>query len=246
MKVLLTLAYDGTNYAGWQSQQNAVSVQDTVGAALTKLYGFTVDVLGASRTDAGVHALGQRAAFTVPDELQKIPISRIPYALNTFLPPDITAVAAESVDDVFHPIFGAKRKTYRYKIWNSDYPNPLERRYTHWVREKLDIPSMQEATRAFIGTHDFAGFCSVGSHAKTTVRTIYDLNVTADSPLINITVTGGGFLYNMVRIIAGTLILVGRHKIQAADMPKIIASTDRSKAGPTAPASGLTLLEIIY
>jgi tRNA pseudouridine38-40 synthase len=248
MEILLTVAYDGTNYCGWQFQENGVSVFETLEQAIKQTIGTDAlerPLLGASRTDAGVHALGQRAHLALREPL-KIPSGKLPQVLNSALPKDIAVTFAEQVSAGFHPIWDAKSKTYVYKIFNHNHRNPLLWPYSAFVPELLDISAMHEACRHFIGEHDFAAFCAAGSSAKTTVRQIYSLCVTKQNHVIEITINGTGFLYNMVRIIAGTLVFVGLGKIGPGDIPAIILSKDRTKAGKTMPAKGLTLLEIFY
>ncbi len=244
-RVLLTISYDGTNYCGWQKQSfgTVPTVQEEFNKACSKLFKSDVDSVGASRTDAGVHALGQRAVIDVDST---IPIDRMPMALNGFLPDDIVVTAAKEVSDDFNPRFKAIKKTYEYKIYNNCFRNPMCRNYSEYVREPLDIKEMNSASKAFIGEHDFKGFCSSGNSSKTTVRTIYDIFVEQKNDFIVISITGNGFLYNMVRIIAGTLIYVGNGKLKACDMKEIISSCDRRKAGKTAGSPGLTLVKIMY
>lgn len=242
-RVLLTISYDGTAYSGWQKQKNAVTVQGEFDRACSALFREPVESIGASRTDAGVHALGQRAVIDVNTS---IPTERIPMALNAFLPDDIVVTAAEDADKDFNPRFKAVKKTYEYRIYNKPFRNPVYRNYSEYVRETLDIEKMRAACAGFIGEHDFKAFCAAGNSSKTTVRTIYSLEVCEEGDFIVIRVTGNGFLYNMVRIIAGTLIYVGTGKIAAKDIPRIIDSCDRSKAGKTAGPSGLTLVKIMY
>ena len=244
MQTLLTIAYDGTSYAGWQRQQNAIAVQEKLEDALLQLFGKPIIVKAASRTDAGVHALGQRAAFCV--DKMRIPLDKLPQVLNGFLPPDIAVVAAETVSDIFNPRFDALCKTYSYSYYNASLPNPLHTRYSAFVPQPLDIAAMSQAAKSFVGKHDFAAFMATGGSAKTTVREIFACDVTADGSIVKLTITGGGFLYNMVRIIAGTLMYVGHGKISADAIPGIIQSLDRKKAGKTMPPQGLTLLAVKY
>lgn len=245
IRVLLTISYDGTNYCGWQKQSfgTVPTIQEELNKACSKLFKTDVNSMGASRTDAGVHALGQRAVIDVDTT---VPIDRFPMALNGFLPEDIVVTEAREVSFDFNPRFNAVKKTYEYKIYNSRFINPIYRNYSEFVRENLDIMKMNSASKAFIGKHDFKGFCSSGNSSKTTIRTIYDISVEQKNDFIVITITGNGFLYNMVRIIAGTLICVGKGKINPCDMEKIISSCDRRKAGKTAGSSGLTLVKIMY
>ncbi|MBR1737594.1 MAG: tRNA pseudouridine(38-40) synthase TruA [Firmicutes bacterium] len=243
MKYLIKIAYDGTNYCGWQKNEGVESVQGKVEEALSKLLKKDTEIRGASRTDAGVHAKGQIAVFEAETS---IPAEKFPYALNQLLPSDIRIVGGERVDDDFHPQKRVEKKTYEYLINNNDFPDPRMRNFTAYERKKLDIKKMAEAAEKFIGTHDFKAFCASGSSAKTTVRTIYDLTISENNNIISIRVTGNGFLYNMVRIIAGTLIAVGQGKIKSGDTEDIINSKQRERAGKTADACGLTLLEIYY
>jgi len=245
MQILLTIAYDGTAYAGWQRQENAVAVQQRVEEALSNLLKRPVDIRAASRTDAGVHALGQRASFFAED--LRIPLNKLPMVLVGLLPPDISVTAAETVSDDFNPRFGAKYKTYAYSLYNASHPNPLLSRYSAFAPHDLNLENMQKAAQHFIGRHDFAAFCATGSSAKTTVREIYDCNIVKkQNGIITLSVTGNAFLYNMVRIIAGTLLYVGLGKILSSQIPAIIASKDRKQAGKTMPPQGLVLLEVSY
>lgn len=242
-RILLTISYDGTNYSGWQKQKNAVTVQGEFDKACSTLFKTDIESIGASRTDAGVHALGQRAVIDVDTS---IPAEKIPLALNPLLPDDIVVTHAEEVGADFNPRFKALKKTYEYSIYNAPFRNPLYRNYSEYVRCELDLDSMRTACEAFVGEHDFRAFCASGNSSKTTVRTIYSLDVEKDGDFIKIRVTGNGFLYNMVRIIAGTLIYVGEGRIAPDDLPEIIASGDRRKAGKTAGPSGLVLVKIMY
>ncbi len=242
-RILLTISYDGTNYSGWQKQKNAVTVQGEFDKACSTLFKTDIESIGASRTDAGVHALGQRAVIDVDTS---IPAEKIPLALNPLLPDDIVVTHAEEVGADFNPRFKALKKTYEYSIYNAPFRNPIYRNYSEYVRCELDLDSMRTACEAFVGEHDFRAFCASGNSSKTTVRTIYSLDIEKDGDFIKIMVTGNGFLYNMVRIIAGTLIYVGEGRIAPDDLPEIIASRDRRKAGKTAGPSGLVLVKIMY
>lgn len=242
-RILLTISYDGTNYSGWQKQKNAVTVQGEFDKACSTLFKTDIESIGASRTDAGVHALGQRAVIDVDTS---IPAEKIPLALNPLLPDDIVVTHAEEVGADFNPRFKALKKTYEYSIYNAPFRNPIYRNYSEYVRCELDLDSMRTACEAFVGEHDFRAFCASGNSSKTTVRIIYSLDVEKDGDFIKIRVTGNGFLYNMVRIIAGTLIYVGEGRIAPDDLPEIIASGDRRKAGKTAGPSGLVLVKIMY
>lgn len=241
--IKLTIQYDGKNYHGWQSQENAKTVQDVVENSLKELTGRKPKVIGCSRTDTGVHA--KRFACNFKSETT-IPAERFPLALNTKLPEDIVCIGAEEVDSNFHSRYHAKKKTYTYYIQNSRFPDVFKVNYAWHFPYELDIDEMKKATEAFLGEHDFIGFAASGFTVKTTVRTIYSLDVEKIDDLVKITVTGDGFLYNMVRIIAGTLAFVGCGKLKAEDMPDIIASCDRKRAGITAPSGGLYLTEVYY
>lgn len=245
-RILLTIAYDGTNYSGWQKQKSpeVITVEGELTKALRQLFKNPVlECIGASRTDAGVHALGQRAVIDVETT---IPVEKIPLAIRSFLPPDIIVTRAEEVSAEFHPRFDCVKKTYEYRFWNAPVKNPKERLYSAYVQKTLDIDKMNEGAKAFFGTHDFVAFCAAGAQVSTTVRTIFDCHVERSGESVRILVTGDGFLYNMVRIIAGTLLAVGMGKIPPEHVTGIIESKDRTKAGQTAEPQGLTLLEIFY
>lgn len=252
-RILLRVAYDGTNYHGWQLQPNAATIEGELNRALCALTGEEIVVTGASRTDAGVHALGNVAVF---DTTSRIPAEKFSYALNQRLPEDIVIQSSKQVADDFHPRHCDCRKTYEYDILNRTFPLPAYRNTAYFLYGTLNIEAMRRACQAFLGEHDFASFCAAGAQVQTTVRTIYSLEVecrplteanagSADQ-LLTIRVKGNGFLYNMVRIIAGTLVEVGRGHIKPEEVAGIIAVKDRAKAGPTAPARGLRLVEIEY
>lgn len=243
MRVCLTVAYDGTNYHGWQLQPNQVTIESVLNQALSDLLGETIAVVGASRTDSGVHSLGNVAVF---DTKSKIPAEKISYALNQRLPADIVAQGSREVAADFHPRRRASRKTYEYRILNRTFRDPTRRHDTYFYYYPLDAPRMREAASYLVGEHDFKSFCSVHTCAETTVRTIYSLDVVRDADLITIRVTGGGFLYNMVRIIAGTLIEVGSGAREPKEVEDILKQKDRGAAGPTAPACGLTMIGIAF
>ena len=245
MQILLTIAYDGTAYAGWQRQQNAIAVQQRLEEALAALLNQPITIRTASRTDAGVHALGQRGAFFVED--LRIPVGKLPQVLCSYLPTDIAVTAAQVVSDDFNPRFDAAFKTYAYNFYSASSPNPLLRRYSAYVPQPLNIDAMKKAAGVFVGRQDFAAFQATGSSAKTTVREVYACDISCQpSGLITLTITGNGFLYNMVRIIAGTVLYTGLGKIAPEAIPDIIQSKDRTKAGKTMPPEGLTLLEVSY
>lgn len=242
-RVLLRVAYDGTKYHGWQIQPNALSVCEVVNKALSDLLKEPIEVMGASRTDAGVHALGNVAVF---DTHTLIPSEKISYALNQRLPEDIVIRESRDVPDEFHPRFVDSIKTYQYTIQNSTFPLPTNRLYSYFVHYPLDVDKMKEGAKYLVGTHDFKGFCSSKTQVTDTGRTIYGIKVEQDFETIKITVSGNGFLYNMVRIIAGTLIKVGLSQYEPEYIKEMIEKKDRSIAGPTAPACGLMLVKIEY
>ncbi len=242
-RVKLIVAYDGTNYHGWQVQPNGVTIEGMLNHSLTELTGESVVVTGASRTDAGVHSLGNVAVF---DTNTKIPAEKISFALNQRLPEDIVVQGSCEVPIDFHPRRCASRKTYVYKILNRTFPMPIYRHDTYFTYRKMDIENMQKAAQYVVGEHDFKSFCSVHAQVDSTVRTIENITITKEQDLIQIYVTGNGFLYHMVRILAGTLMQVGMGEKQPKDMRKILAACDRTAAGPTAPAHGLTMVGISY
>lgn len=239
--IKLTLTFDGSAYHGWQRQKNAITVQETVENALAKAIGHNVMLVGCSRTDAGVHAREFVCNFSSDTQ---IPSERLPFALNTYLPKDIVCLSAADVPQNFNAITSALGKRYTYYIYNSQFPDIFS--HSWHCRHTLDTDAMQNAARAFLGTHDFLGFAAAGFTVKSTIRTIHSLNIEKKDSMISIDVSGDGFLYNMVRIIAGTLFFVGSGKILPKDMPDIIASRDRTRAGITAPADGLFLSEVYY
>ena len=242
-RVKLIVSYDGTNYCGWQKQPNGITVEEELNKALTDLFQTPIEVIGASRTDAGVHSLGNVAVF---DTDARMPAEKISYALNQRLPEDIRIQDSCEVDPNFHPRYADSEKTYQYKILNTRFPQPLRRRDTFFYYQDLNVTAMQKAAGYLVGEHDFKSFCAVNAQVKSTVRTIYSCYVEKDGDLITITVTGNGFLYNMVRIIAGTLIRVGSGAIRPEEMTDILYALDREASGPTAPACGLTMIGIEY
>ena len=240
-RVMLKVAYDGTAYHGWQVQEGAVTIESELNRAIEEITHEKVEVSGASRTDAGVHAMGNLCVF---DTEARMPAEKFSYALNTHLPDDIKVVASSEVAADFHPRFVDTEKTYCYSICNAQFPNPLKRLYTYYSYTKMDTELMQQAADLLTGEHDFKSFASVHTQAKTTVREITGISVKRIDDEIKITVKGYGFLYNMVRIIAGTLMEVGAGKYPPEKIRDILEAKDRSAAGPTAPACGLTLIEI--
>ena len=242
-RIKLITAYDGTNYHGSQIQNNGETIEGVLKMELSSLLKEDIQIIGASRTDAGVHARGNVFVF---DTESRIPPEKFTYALNARLPEDIRIQDSEEVPLTFHPRHQDTVKTYEYRVLNRKLPLPEYRLHTHFTYEALNIEKMQQACKFFIGEYDFASFCAAGSQVESTVREIYDLHVKKEGDLITISVTGNGFLYNMVRIIAGTLLKVGSGQFEPEDMEGIIQGRDRSLAGPTAPAKGLTLIEIRY
>ena len=244
----ITLAYDGTDYVGWQRQANGVSIQGLIEDALRELDGRDVMVTGAGRTDAGVHALGQVAGFTIARDLGPDALAR---ALNGLLPHAIRVINAEEATAAFHPRFGARTKTYRYRLWNGDVMSPFERRFAWHVPGPLDVEAMRAAARMIEGRHDFAAFQATGSSVATTERGVLKSIIESairnpQSAMLDYEVTGTGFLRHMVRIIVGSLVEVGRGR-QAADwISRAIASRSRAEAGPTAPPHGLFLVRVDY
>ncbi len=239
-RIMLIVAYDGTRYHGWQVQQNGETIEGVLNRCLSDLLQEDIEVIGASRTDSGVHALGNVAVF---DTQTRIPAEKIAYALNARLPEDIRIQESKEVDSQFHPRHCDSRKTYEYRIYNAPFPMPTERLYTHFSYTPLDIGRMQEAADYFAGTHDFKSFCSADAQVESTVRHIDGVEVQKSGNLITIRVTGRGFLYNMVRIMAGTLMEVGSGRLEPQEVTRILEAKDRAAAGPTAPACGLTLVK---
>lgn len=243
MRVKLVVAYEGTNYCGWQIQPNGITIEQVLNETLSSLLGEEITVTGASRTDAGVHSLGNVAVF---ETHTKIPAEKISFALNQRLPEDIVVQESCQVPEDFHPRFSKSRKTYEYRILNCRFRQPLERRTSYFYHYPLDVRAMQKAAAYLVGEHDFTSFASVHAQTNTYVRMIYALDVVREGDMIRIRVQGNGFLYNMVRIIAGTLIQVGAGIKKPEDMESILAGKDRELAGPTAPAHGLTMIGLEY
>ena len=282
-RIMLRAAYDGTEYSGWQVQPNAVTIEGKLNEALSQLTGEDIQVIGASRTDAGVHSLGNVCVF---DTDTRIPAEKICYAVNNMLPSDIRVIESKEVEADFHPRHCDSVKTYEYKIWNDIFPSPVLARYAHFTYRKIDIDKMKAAAEKLVGTHDFGAFCGSGSQAETTVRTIFSIEIETESMemsvtgqtgqgnrladrtlevtekknkeqknlgtdyqfgnMIKIRVQGSGFLYNMVRIIAGTLLDIGTGLMEVEAIDKCLETHQRSDAGPTAPANGLTMIGIRF
>lgn len=265
-RIKLTVAYDGTAYSGWQIQQNAPTVEAVLDAAIFRLTGEQTHVIGASRTDAGVHALGNVAVF---DTNAAIPGERWAYAISRYLPPDVSVVESREVAFDFHPRHCNTVKTYEYQILCSRFPIPQMRNYVWHIQAQPDISIMRQAAGYLVGEHDFKSFCCVRTQAESTVRTVYGIEIMEQSGLlanglqqsglawnssmgedicrmITLRISGNGFLYNMVRIIAGTLVQAGRGQISPQQVKEMLDAHDRTKGGQTAPPQGLTLVRIAY
>lgn len=242
-RIKLTIAYDGTNYCGWQIQPNGVTIEEVINKKLSQLMGENIIVIGASRTDSGVHALGNVAVF---DTDTTIPPERISYALNRTLPEDIVITKSEEVAADFHPRYRKCSKTYEYHIINTKVSVPTKRLTNYFVSYDLNVERMKMAASHLIGTHDFVSFCNIRTDVEDTVRTLYELNITQVGDEITLSIRGNGFLYNMVRIIVGTLLRVGRGFYGPDKVKEILEAKDRTAAGVTAPPHGLFLVEIDY
>lgn len=240
-RIMIKVAYDGKAYHGWQAQDGMITVESKLNEALCELLKEEIVVSGASRTDAGVHARGNLAVF---DTHARIPAEKVAAAMNTKLPEDIAVLESSEVSPDFHPRHCHSIKTYEYRILNTQIRDPIKNRYAHWTYVPMDAERMKEAAAYLVGEHDFTSFCSVHAQTDTRVRTIYSLDVSRSGDEISIVVKGNGFLYNMVRIIAGTLMEVGRGHIEPAEVGKILEARDRHLAGPTAPPNGLCLMGI--
>lgn len=243
-RIKLTVAYDGTDYCGWQLQPNGITVEEVLNREISGLTGENIRVIGASRTDSGVHALGNIAVF---DTESRIPPERMSYALNQRMPEDIVIVKSEEVPVEWHPRYqDVITKTYEYHIYNAAVPNPMKRRTSAFVSFPLDIERMRKGASHLEGEHDFVSFCNVRTNTSDTVRTVYEIQIDRERDEIVIRITGNGFLYNMVRIIAGTLIRVGRGFYEPEKVIEILEAGKRTEAGVTAPPQGLVLTEIKY
>ncbi len=241
--IKLIIEYDGTNYHGWQSQINAVAIQDVVKAAIKRLTGEAVDLTGSSRTDAGVHAYGQTANFFTESA---IPADKFSRALNSILPEDIVIRESCEAGRDFHSRYAAKGKRYRYIVYNSPVPSALMRNRAFYVPQKLNMELMEKAAEHFIGKHDFSAFRASDSSIATAIRTVTEACLIKREETIEFNIEGDGFLYNMVRIISGTLVEVGMGRVLHSDIPGIIESGDRRRAGRTAPPQGLYLMKVFY
>ena len=244
MNYKLVLQYDGTKLNGWQKQGNTDNtIQGKLEAILERMYGEYVEIHGSGRTDAGVHAFGQVANFHASG---KFSLEEIKAALNEYLSKDIRVLKVENVDERFHARLTAKAKTYEYRIDNGEVADVFQRKYVMREENPLDLEVMREAAGYLVGTHDFKTFCANKKMKKSTVRTIYSIDIEDNNGIVSIKYRGNGFLYNMVRILTGTLIEVGRGMRSPEEMQDIINTQDRGAAGFTAPAQGLYLLEVEY
>lgn len=240
----MILAYDGGRYNGWQKQGNTDNtIQEKLEGILSALAGCSIEVYGSGRTDAGTHAYGQVANFHMNWQGTT---KELMVCINEKLPEDIAVLSLDVVHSRFHSRLSAKGKVYEYTIWNSQKPPVFHRKYVFWCQKHLDIERMQEAANAFIGKHDFKSFCANKRMKKSTERTIYDIRFCCEDDKITIAYHGDGFLYQMVRILTGTLIEVGEDKLEVKEMHSILAALDREKAGFTAPSKGLALKEVFY
>lgn len=241
--IRLTIEYDGKDFNGWQKQPNKLNIQGEIERAIEEITGEKVDLIASGRTDAGVHALAQMANFKTNSNL---PVEKYPIALNTKLKKSIRIQKAEEVEEDFHSRYHCKQKTYRYVINNSEQGSSIYRNLEYFVPNKLNVEKMQEAVKYFEGEHDFKAFKASGTSSKSSVRTIYKTKVEKQGDRIVIELTGNGFLYNMVRIIAGTLVEVGLGKIEPNEIPEIIEKGERARAGKTLPPQGLYLVKVEY
>lgn len=244
MNYKLTIQYDGSRYDGWQRQGNTDNtIQGKLENVLSRLIGEEVEIHGAGRTDAGVHAEGQVASVKLPGNLSA---SEIMAYLNQYLPEDIAVTAAEATDERFHARLSAIGKVYRYSIRLGTAPDVFRRKYQYRVEDALDVDAMKQAAEQLTGTHDYRAFCSNKRYKKSTIRTVSSIDIAVDGANMDITFRGNGFLYNMVRILTGTLLEVGQGLRTADEMSAILESLDRTRAGKTAPAQGLTLVQVEY
>lgn len=244
MKIALKISYDGTNFCGWQVQPNGRTVQEEIEKAVEKVTGQRVRVTGSGRTDAGVHAKGQVAHLSL--DVASVPPERLYLALNAHLPEDVRVLESKVVADDFDACRTAKKKTYKYSLYLSKITLPLKERYAVKLDTDIDLEKMRSASKLFLGEHDFKSFCASGSSVKTTVRTIYQLDIDNVDKDLTFTITGNGFLYNMVRIIVGTLVKVGEGKATEQDIISMLNGDFRSLGGKTLQAKGLCLENVEY
>jgi len=242
-KILLTIEYNGKNFCGWQTQANGRAVQEVLEKQISLLLNEKITLFASGRTDSGVHALGQTAHFETNSNFD---IKKLPSAINFGLDKDISVLSANEVDPNFHARYFVKRKTYLYKIYCSKMEKPLKNGLATQVKYELDTEKMEQASKFFIGKHDFSAFCASGNSTTDFVRTIFEIKIESVADEIHFYITGDGFLYNMVRIIVGTLVAVGKNKPKPKENPAIIESKNRKKAGKTMPACGLYLFRVEY
>ncbi len=241
--IKLTIEYDGRKFGGWQKQPNKLNIQGEIEQAIKEITGEDVELTASGRTDAGVHSLGQVANFKTNSNIE---IGKMAVAINSKLKKSIVIKKAEEVDENFHARYNCKGKKYRYIINNSSQGSAIYRELECHIPQKLDVEKMKQAIQFFEGEHDFKGFKASGTSSKNSIRTIYKAEVRQEGERIIIELTGSGFMYNMVRIISGTIVDVGLGKILPEDIPEIIEAKDRNKAGKTMPANGLYLVEVYY
>ena len=241
--IKLVIEYDGKGFNGWQKQPDKLNIQGEIERAIGEITGEEIDLQASGRTDAGVNSIGQTANFKTNSN---IPIDKFPIAINSKLKKSIVITSAEEMPERFHARYNVKSKTYRYTINNSQYGSAIYRDMEYHFPNKLNVEAMQEACKYFIGEHDFKAFKASGTSSKSSVRIIYDAKVIKNEDRIYIELTGNGFLYNMVRIISGTLVDVGLEKIKPEDVKEIIESKERIRAGKTLPARGLCLMQVNY
>ena len=241
--IKLVIEYDGKNFGGWQKQPNKLNIQGEIEKAIEEITGEEVELNASGRTDAGVHSLGQTANFKTNSTIE---ISKIPVAINSKLKQSIRVISAEEVDERFHARYSCTGKKYRYIINNSKYGSAIYRDFEYHMPIKLNVEDMKKAIKHFEGEHDFKGFKASGTSSKSSVRTIYSAKVIVDGDRISLELEGNGFLYNMVRIISGTIVDVGLGKVKPEEIPEIIESKDRTRAGKTLPPQGLYLVEVYY
>ena len=241
--IKLVIEYDGAKFGGWQKQPTKLNIQGEIEQAIKEITGEEVELNASGRTDSGVHSLGQVANFKTNSNIE---VDKIPYAINSKLKKSIVIKSAEEVEETFHARYNCKGKKYKYVIDNSSQGTAIYRGLECHIPQKLDTEKMQEAIKHFEGEHDFKGFRASGTSSKSSVRTIYRAEVKQEGEKITIELTGNGFMYNMVRIISGTIVDVGLGKTKPNEIPDIIEAKDRSKAGKTLPAHGLYLVEVYY
>lgn len=246
MRIRLIISYDGTDFFGYQIQKNSRTIQLCIEEVIKKVYNTNVKTINASRTDTGVHANCQNVVFDIPSSISRIPVENLKFVFNKELPEDIRVIKSMEVCENFHPRYDSIKKTYSYTIYNGENMPPYFRRHMTCIKKELDLDAIKEAMTYFVGTYDFVGFSNTGSSVKSTIRTIYDFEINSSLNVIKLSITGNGFLYNMVRIIVGTLIFVGHGKIKPSEIPEIILSKDRNLAGKTASPNGLVLEKIYY